>query len=272
MKDAPVKKLRHDQQYGGGSQRLRPIHQVLRCPRKASREDVVMVGPVGPTLTAERQLGSQLGWSKTTAPAVEPIRVLLVEDMELMRGALVSLLSSEDDIEVVADSKCEDKVVSVALRLRPDVVVVDIELSGGQGLTMVGELCRRMPDCQIVALAAAKPAGLLQRLLAAEVWGVVDKNAPIGRLLRVIRTVAEGERVVDANLAAAALSAQVSPFTPRELQVLRLAADGASGQEIADRMSLSNGTVRNYLSKVMTKTCARNRIDAIRIARGAGWL
>jgi two-component system, NarL family, response regulator DesR len=263
---------RHDEPHRASSQSLRPFDQVLRCSRKASREDVVMVGPVGHSLTAERQFGPQLEWSKTTVPEVRPIRVLLVEDMDLMRGALVSLLSQEDDIELVADSRCDDKVVSVALRLRPDVVVVDIELSGGQGLTMVGELRRRMPDCQIVALAAAKPVGLLQRLLAAEVWGAVDKNAPIGRLLRAIRTVAKGERVIDANLAVAALSAQLSPFTPREVQVLRLAADGASGQEIADRLSLSNGTVRNYLSKVMTKLCARNRIDAIRIARAAGWL
>ncbi|MBV9163427.1 MAG: response regulator transcription factor [Pseudonocardiales bacterium] len=211
-------------------------------------------------------------WSKTTAPEVRPIRVLLIEDMDLIRGALVSLLSQEDDIEVVADLKCDDKVVSTALQLRPDVVVVDIDLSGEQGLTMVRELRRRMPACQIVALAAAKPVGLLQRLLAAEVWGAVDKNAPAGRLLRVVRMVADGERVVDANLAAAALSAELSPFTARELQVLRLAADGISGREIADRLSLSNGTVRNYLSKVMTKTYARNRIDAIRIAREAGWL
>jgi two-component system response regulator DesR len=211
-------------------------------------------------------------WPNTTVPEVRPIRVLLIEDMDLMRGALVSLLSHEDDIEVVADLKCDGEVVSVALRLRPDVVVVDIDLSDGQGLTMVRELRRSMPDCQIVALVPAKPAGLLQHLLAAEVGGAVDKNAPAGQLLRAIRTVAEGERVVDANLAAAALSAALSPFTTRELQVLRLAADGASGREIADRLSLSNGTVRNYLSKVMTKTCARNRIDAIRIAREAGWL
>ncbi len=210
--------------------------------------------------------------SKTTVPEATPIRVLLIEDMDLIRSALVTLLSQEDDIEVVADSRCDDKVVSTALRLCPDVVVVDIDLSGGQGLTMVRELRQRMPDCHIVALAATKPAGLLQRLLAAEVWGAVDKNAPAGRLVRAIRMVADGERVVDANLAAAALSAKLSPFTQRELQVLRLVADGASGREIADRLSLSNGTVRNYLSKVMTKTCARNRIDAIRIARAAGWL
>jgi two-component system, NarL family, response regulator DesR len=211
-------------------------------------------------------------WPEATVTEVRPIRVLLVEDMDLMRGALVSLLSQEGDIEVIADLKCDDKVLSVALQGRPDVIVMDIDLSGGQGLTMVRELRRRMPDCQIVALAAAKSAGLLQCLLAAGVWGAVDKNASIGRLLKTIRAVAEGERVIDANLAAAALSAQLSPFTQRELQVLRLAAEGASGREIAERLSLSNGTVRNYLSKVMTKTCARNRIDAIRIAREAGWL
>jgi two-component system response regulator DesR len=125
---------------------------------------------------------------------------------------------------------------------------------------------------QIVALAAAKPAGLVQRLLAADVMGAVDKNAPAARLLQAIRGAAKGELVVDVNLAVAALAVEPNPLTPRELEVLRLAAEGASGPEIAVKLHLSPGTVRNYLSKVINKTCARTRVDAVRIAREAGWI
>jgi two-component system, NarL family, response regulator DesR len=200
------------------------------------------------------------------------IKVLLAEDLDLLRSALVSLLSDEDDIEVVAALKCNDKVTQVALRLRPDVVVVDVDLPCTNGLSTVRELRRRLPDTQIVALAAAKPAGLVQRLLAADVLGAVDKNAPAARLLEAIRGAAKGELVVDVNLAVAALAVEPNPLTPRELEVLRLAAEGASGPEIAEQLHLSPGTVRNYLSKVINKTCARTRVDAVRIAREAGWI
>lgn len=201
------------------------------------------------------------------------IKVLLAEDLDLLRSALVSLLSDEEDIEVVAALKCNDKkVVPVALRLRPDVAVVDVDLPSTRSLNTVTELRRRLPECQIVALAPAKPAGLVQRLLAAEVLGAVDKNAPATRLLEAIRGAAKGELVVDVNLAVAALAVEPNPLTPRELQVLQLAAEGASGPEIAERLHLSPGTVRNYLSKVINKTCARTRVDAVRIAREAGWI
>jgi two-component system response regulator DesR len=200
------------------------------------------------------------------------IKVLLAEDLDLLRSALVSLLSDEEDIEVVAALKCNDKVTQVAVRLRPDVVVVDVDLPCTNGLTTVRELRRRLPETQIVALAAAKPAGLVQRLLAADVLGAVDKNAPAARLLEAIRGAAKGELVVDVNLAVAALAVEPNPLTPRELEVLRLAAEGASGPEIAEQLHLSPGTVRNYLSKVINKTCARTRVDAVRIAREAGWI
>ncbi|MBE1464255.1 two-component system response regulator DesR [Kibdelosporangium phytohabitans] len=200
------------------------------------------------------------------------IRVLLVVDMDLLRDALATLLSDQHDMEVVADLKCDDNVVPIAARMRPDVVVIDVDQPCTRGLTMVPELRARMPHAQVVALAAARPPGLVQRALTAEVLGLVDKNASAQRLLTAIRGAARGSQVVDVNLAVAALAAGPNPFTPRELQVLRLAADGASGPEIATRLSLSKGTVRNYLSKVMSKTCARTRIDAIRIVREAGWL
>lgn len=200
------------------------------------------------------------------------IRVLLAEDMQLLRTALVSVLDDEDDIEVVADLGCDHKIISVAERLRPDVTVLSADTAGTGDLSTVHELRRRLPDCQIVALTATKPPGLLKRLLAANIPGLIDKNAPAARLLAAIRGVARGGTVIDTNLVMAALSAGHNPFTPRELHVLRLAADGASGPEIAKELSLSQGTVRNYLSNAMNKTGARTRIDAIRIARESGWL
>jgi two-component system response regulator DesR len=208
----------------------------------------------------------------TSAGPGTTIKVLLAEDLDLLRSALVSLLSEEEDIEVVAALKCNEKVIQVAMRLRPDVIVVDVDLPCTNGLSTVRDLRRRLPETQIVALAAAKPAGLVQRLLAADVLGAVDKNAPAARLLEAIRGAAKGELVVDVNLAVAALAVEPNPLTPRELEVLRLAADGASGPEIAQRLHLSPGTVRNYLSKVISKTCARTRVDAVRIAREAGWI
>ncbi|HEU5475958.1 MAG TPA: response regulator transcription factor [Actinophytocola sp.] len=210
--------------------------------------------------------------SSSAGHGIGTIKVLLAEDLDLLRSALVSLLSEEQDIEVVAALKCNDKVIQVAMRLRPDVIVVDVDLPCTNGLSTVRDLRRRLPETQIVALAAAKPAGLVQRLLAADVLGAVDKNAPAARLLEAIRGAAKGELVVDVNLAVAALAVEPNPLTPRELEVLRLAADGASGPEIAERLHLSPGTVRNYLSKVINKTCARTRVDAVRIARESGWI
>jgi two-component system response regulator DesR len=200
------------------------------------------------------------------------ISVLLVVDMDLLRDALVTLLSDQRDMEVVADLKCDDKVVAIASRLRPAVAVVDVDQLGSSGVRLVYELRERIPSTQVVALVAAKPPGLVQQVLAAEVLGVVDKHTSADRLLHAIRGASRGDQVIDVNLAVAALAAGPNPFTPREMEVLRLAADGASGPEIATRLSLSKGTVRNYLSKVMNKTCARTRIDAIRIVREAGWL
>lgn len=200
------------------------------------------------------------------------IRVLLAEDMDLLRTALVSMLSDEEDMEVIADLKCDRKVVSVALRLRPDVAVVAADVPHMNGLQTVADLRRQLPECQIVALTVTRPPGLLRRLLTAEVQGLIDKNAPAAQLLAAIRGVAQGGTMIDANLVVAALAADRNPFTPRETHVLQLAARGASGPEIARTLSLAPGTVRNYLSNAMSKTGARTRIDAIRIATESGWL
>jgi two-component system response regulator DesR len=202
-----------------------------------------------------------------------PIRVLLAEEMDLLRAALVSLLSSEPDIEVIADLKCDRNAVSAAaMRLQPDVMVVSADPPDSRALTIIHDLSRQLPNCRLIALTQKGSSARLKHLLAADVSGLIDKNAPATRLLHAIRGVAGGGTVIDANLVVAALSAGSNPFTPRETRVLQLAAEGASGPEIAKKLSLSPGTVRNYLSNAMNKTGARSRIDAIQIAIESNWL
>jgi two-component system response regulator DesR len=197
---------------------------------------------------------------------------MLVLDMSLLRGALATLLSSEDDIEVVAGMAGGDRVVATAIRHQPDVVVVDLDQGGSDVLATAQALHERLPECRVVVLATAQRPGIVRRALDVPVAGAVDKDAQPRRLLATIRQVATGKRMIDPALAVAAIGVAGSPLTPRELTVLDLASGGASPTEIAQRLFLSRGTVCNYLSRVMTKLEARTRIDAIRIAAEAGWI
>jgi two-component system response regulator DesR len=200
------------------------------------------------------------------------IRVLIAEDMHLIRGALVALLSLEEDMEVVAELDRGDEIVATAERVRPDVAVVDIDLPGMDGLTAAEQLYAVVPQCRTLILTGLSQPGNLLRALKAHVRGFIVKDAPADSLADGIRRIAAGQRVIDPDLVAAALETGASPLTGRESDVLRAAEDGISTNEIATRLSLSPATVRNYLSNAITKTGARNRIDAIRIARDAGWL
>jgi two-component system response regulator DesR len=200
------------------------------------------------------------------------IRVLIAEDMHLIRGALVALLSLEDDMDVVAELERGDEIIATALRLRPDVAVVDIDLPGLDGLTAAEQLQAALPECRTLILTRLSQPGNLLRALKAHVRGFIVKDAPADSLADGIRRVAAGQRVIDPDLVAAALETGASPLTGRESDVLRAAEDGITTSEIAHRLALSPATVRNYLSNAITKIGARNRIDAIRIARDAGWL
>jgi two-component system response regulator DesR len=200
------------------------------------------------------------------------IRVLIAEDMHLIRRALAALLLLEDDIEVVADLDRGDLVVSAALKVRPDVAVLDIDLPGIDGLTAAQQLHEQLPECRTLVLTGLTQPGNLLRALKAHVRGFIAKDAPPDALADGIRRVAAGQRVIDPELVAAALETGASPLTARETDVLRAAESGISTDEIAVRLSLSPATVRNYLSNSISKTGGRNRIDAIRIARNAGWL
>jgi two-component system response regulator DesR len=200
------------------------------------------------------------------------IRVLVAEDMHMIRSALVALLSLESDMEVVAELDRGDAIVQSALDTRPDVAVLDIDLPGTDGLTAAEELHRRLPECRTLVLTGLSQPGNLLRALKVHVRGFIVKDAPADTLLGGIRRVAAGERVIDPDLVAAALETGASPLTGRETDVLRAAEDGIPTDQIAARLSLSPATVRNYLSNSISKVGARNRIDAIRIARNAGWL
>jgi two-component system response regulator DesR len=200
------------------------------------------------------------------------IRVLIAEDMHLIRGALVALLSFEPDMEVVAELERGDEIITTALRVRPDVAVLDIDLPGIDGLTAAEQLHTALPQCRTLVLTGLTQPGNLLRALQAHVRGFIVKDAPADSLATGIRQVAAGHRVIDPDLIAAALETGASPLTARESDVLRAAEEGIATNEIATRLSLSPATVRNYLSNAITKTGARNRIDAIRIARDAGWI
>jgi two-component system response regulator DesR len=200
------------------------------------------------------------------------IRVLIAEDMHMIRGALVALLSLEEDMEVVAELERGDQIVQTALRTRPDVAVVDIDLPGLDGLTAAEQLYEQLPQCRTLVLTGLSQPGNLLRALKAHVRGFIVKDAPAQALAEGIRRVAAGERVIDPELVAAALETGSTPLTTREADVLRAAESGIPTEQIASLLSLSPATVRNYLSNAISKVGGRNRIDAIRIARNAGWL
>ncbi|MDF2708488.1 MAG: DNA-binding response regulator [Nonomuraea muscovyensis] len=200
------------------------------------------------------------------------IKVLLAEDMHMIRAALSALLRLEPDIEVVAEVTRGDEIVPAALSARPDVAIVDIDLPVMDGITAAAALRPRLPSCRILVLTALGRPGQVRRALEAGIEAFLVKDAPGERLADAVRRTAAGLRVLDGKLVSAALEYGESPLTPRETTVLREAARGASAEEIAARLHLSAGTVRNYLTGAITKTGARNKIDAIRIAEDAGWL
>ncbi|MEV0373622.1 response regulator transcription factor [Streptomyces sp. NPDC050636] len=200
------------------------------------------------------------------------MRVLLAEDMQLLRGSLASLLRQEADVEVVAELERGDEIVPTALRTEPDLALIDIGLPGMDGLTAAAQLHERLPSCRCLIVTSLGQPGNIRRALEAHATGFLLKDTPPDQLILAIRKVARGERVIDSELAASALESAPNPFTPREAEVLRQAAEGARPQEIAKRLHLELSTVRNHLSRVVTKSGARNRVDAIRIALHEGWI
>jgi two-component system response regulator DesR len=200
------------------------------------------------------------------------IRVLLAEDQAMVRGALAALLALEGDIEVVAEVSRGDEVIATALTAQPDVVLLDIEMPGQSGLDVLTELCTKLPDTRSLILTTFGRPGYLRRAMENGAAGFLLKDAPSRDLAVAIRRANAGERVVEPGLAADALSEGPSPLTDREQEVLSLARTTSTIAEIAERLYLSEGTVRNYLSTAIHKLGAQNRLEATRIAEQKGWL
>jgi two-component system response regulator DesR len=199
------------------------------------------------------------------------IRVLIAEDQAMVAGALAALLAIERDIEVVATARDGREALAAVIRLRPDVLLTDIEMPEMTGLELAAALKLESHAPRIVMLTTFARPGYLRRALDAGASGYVLKDAPSSRLADAIRRVHAGGRAIDPELAAEAWG-EPDPLSDRERQILRLAADGRSGPEIAAELRLSEGTVRNYLSEAIGKVGGRNRVDAARIARSKGWL
>ena len=200
------------------------------------------------------------------------VRVLVAEDDELIRAALIALLEREPDIEVVADAADGRRAVDQALAHRPDVAVLDLQMPVLDGIGVVRELGRVLPGCACVILTGHGRPRVLRTALASGARGFLAKGAPGTALADVVRRVVAGQRYVDPVLAADALTEPPSPLTPREAEVLGAAGEDRPVPEIARALLLSTGTVRNHLAAITQKLDARSRADAHRIARDHGWI
>lgn len=200
------------------------------------------------------------------------IRVLVADDQQLVRGALAALLSMEPDIDVVGEVGRGDEVAAAARATAADVALLDIEMPGLDGISAVAEVRRSIPDCRVLMVTTFGRPGYLRRAMEAGASGFMVKDAPAAQLADAIRRIHAGLRVVDPSLAAESLAAGYSPLTDREREVLIAARDGGTVADIARGLMLSEGTVRNYLSAAITKTGARTRAEAARLADAHGWL
>ena len=200
------------------------------------------------------------------------IRIVIAEDQALVLGAIASLLALEPDLEVVGRAADGAQALEMARGLAPDVLLTDIEMPHLSGLDVAAALAERRSPVRVLIVTTFGRAGYLRRAIDAGVGGYLLKDSPADRLADAIRRVAAGARVIDPEIAAAAAFAPGDPLTARERAVLRLADEGRSNKEIGRALTLSPGTVRNYLSEAAAKLGAANRIEASRIARETGWL
>ncbi|UVI30816.1 response regulator transcription factor [Paenibacillus spongiae] len=199
------------------------------------------------------------------------MRILLAEDQAMLRSAMSALLDMEDDIEVIGEAENGEQALAMTRDLQPDLCLLDIEMPHMSGLEVAEQLKNQGSPCKIVILTTFSRVGYFQRAMRAGVRGFLLKDSPIGELADALRTVQGGGRAVSPALALTFWEAE-NPLTEREREVLKLAAEGLPAGEIAQRLHLTAGTVRNYLSEAFQKLEAKNRIDAIAIAGKNGWL
>ncbi|GKU77820.1 response regulator transcription factor [Paenibacillus sp. L3-i20] len=199
------------------------------------------------------------------------IRIILGEDQKLLRGALATLLSLEDDIEVVGQAENGEEAIAVIQQVQPDIAVLDIEMPLKTGLDVAEFIHKMGIECRVIILTTFARPGYFQRAIAAGVYGYMLKDTGSDDLSDAIRRVYQGKRAINAELSLAVWEEQC-PLSPREKDVLKLAAQGLTLQEIGAQLFLSYGTARNYMSEAISKLGANTRIEAIEMARGKGWL
>lgn len=200
------------------------------------------------------------------------IRIVLAEDQAMVAGALAALLNLEDDLQVVAQASNGQQGLALCQQNLPDILVTDIEMPIMTGLELAAAIKQEALACRVIVLTTFARSGFLQRAMQAGVQGYLLKDAPAEQLAEAIRKVHAGGKAIAPELAIESWSAAADPLNERERQVLRLAGSGSSTAEIAQLIHLSEGTVRNYLSEAMSKLHAKNRVEAYRLAREAGWL
>lgn len=198
--------------------------------------------------------------------------VMLVDDEHLIRSALATMLSLEEDLDVVGEASSCAEGEALARRLQPQVALLDLQMPDGDGLELARRVATVSPATRVLVVTSHARPGYLKRALAEGVLGFLPKTAAAAELAAAVRTVAAGRRAIDPELAAETISSGDSPLTPREADVLEYAADGAPVDQIARRAHLAEGTVRNYLSSAQAKLQAANRHEAAAIARRHGWI
>ncbi|HET7689754.1 MAG TPA: response regulator transcription factor [Nocardioidaceae bacterium] len=200
------------------------------------------------------------------------IRLLLADDQALVRGALAALLNLETDLDVIAEVGRGDEVLAACLAHRPDVAVLDVEMPGLDGIDATLQIKKELPGTHVLIVTTFGRPGYLRRALQSGADGFLVKDTPAKQLADAVRRVHSGLRVVDPALAADSLATGESPLTARETDVLRAAVNGDTVAAIAERLVLSEGTIRNHLSSAIGKTGAATRAEAARIATDNGWL
>ncbi len=202
---------------------------------------------------------------------VRPISILIAEDQNMVLGALSVLLNLEDDMEVIQQASNGLDALEKARQTQPDIVLTDIEMPEMTGLELAEKLREEQPQTRVIILTTFARSGYLRRAMDAGVKGYLLKDAPSEQLADAVRKVMQGRKIIDPELVTEAWGEQ-DPLNDRERQILRLAGEGKKTEEIAEKLHLSSGTVRNYLSSAASKLNARNRIEAARMARQQGWL
>lgn len=198
-------------------------------------------------------------------------KILIAEDQAMVRGALSALLSLEDEIEVIAEAANGQEALTLAEQNDIDIVLTDIEMPLMTGIELAEKLSVIKPELKIIIMTTFSRAGYIKRALKCGVMGFILKEADSDELVAAVKNVSEGKKVFNAELALTALDDN-DPLSDKERKALKLASDGLKTAEIADKLFLSQGTIRNYLSEAIAKLNATNRVDAARIARQKGWL